>query len=238
MSWQKHIKQTRVKNPNKSFKECLKIASKTYTKKENKQKGNGLLKGLRGILASVPGSVKRMTRSHGDKKITSIDICRTPVLSKYQKALNLVTLGGVNAVKQKYSYDDIYHLFLVLTFENGDRYSIEKNQVVKIHKNPRPGGECKSARTNGSTFANMMSQANIRHGDGFYRYSAHKNNCQAFVRAIANALGAQSFNSFISQNTDQLLPKGIVRSAVQLTTDTAGLAARAVGGGKKRRSKK
>ena len=231
-SWINHIKQ--VQNEKGiSWKEAMILAKKSYKKKNKKQSGTGAVKDfVLQKLRSRPPILNAIMKNN--KKVVKIEVCRKPITKTYRKFLKFVTGGDSEKTTRKYSYDDIYHLFMILIFEDGSRMSLEKNQRVKIRK-PKPKSkqtECKTVSIGGIPFGQMMMKAEERGGKDFYRYSAYRFNCQHFLNTILTANGINSLSSFILQDARSLLPKGIGRSAIQSVTDAAGFIDALTGGSK------
>lgn len=184
--------------------------------------------GLKEFLGSRPRPIKRLLRDRFDKRITNVEVCRTPINRGLKKALNLLSGGQIKRVSNRLAYDDIYHLYLVLTLDNGERYSIEKNQVVKVQKNPpkRRHTECRSkALKDPPTLIDFIRRGERKDGLNHYRYSAFKYNCQRFLKTLLNGIGVHDFDEFILQDADQLL-RGKSRAVAQALTDIAGVGTR------------
>ena len=110
---------------------------------------------------------------------------------------------------------------------------MEKNQRVAVNKGKAPPGECidiKQAPT--SPFVLDFIVQGEKTGDNFYRYDAVRYNCQDWQRRLLNASGIHEADSFISQNTQELLTPA-VGAIARATTDIAGLADYVMKGGKK-----
>ena len=59
--------------------------------------------------------------------------------------LNAVSLGAFSKRFGRLPYDKLFHLRLDLTFEDGSRLAVEKNEVINMYTNPKKlkGGEQK-----------------------------------------------------------------------------------------------
>lgn len=233
--WMVHVKKVQKKHPELAYKDVLVKAKKSYTKKT--QTGDGILRDIgRAVqkkalsyLQSRPSNVSSLLKSHGEKTITNFQVCRSPINSVIKKLLNLISGGQIKRVEEKNNYDDIYHLFLIMTFNDGSKYSIEKNERVVIKKNPqqRPNSECKSAGVN-ITFNDLISGAEKRDGGNLYRYDASNWNCQKFLSTLSSVAGVSGLNSFIMQDANALV-QGNTKKIAQATTDVAGVASRIIG---------
>lgn len=184
-------------------------------------------------LRKPPKKVRQWVEKYKDVPIVSVQVCREPVNTIYQKVANLMTLGRWNEVKEKYNYDDIFHLFLRIDLANGKSYTIEKNQRVSLKSGKRNRGvgmECMPAETVNIPLGEFIDKGVRRGGREFWRYRADVDNCQKFVSDLLTANGITKFNSFISQDTRSLLGPG-TRKVIQALSDVAGTVERVVQGG-------
>ena len=102
------------------------------------QYGKGLLKKIKEkhleILKSRPRNIFKFMRDKGDNKIVSINVCRTPINKTIKKVLNLLTKQTLEEVRKKYDYDDVYHLYAVLIFEDNSKNALPKAIIPRILK--------------------------------------------------------------------------------------------------------
>lgn len=176
-----------------------------------------------------PKVVDRLIKSVGDKKIVKVRVCRKPVTRVFQTALNFLTKGQWESVKRKYNYDDVFHLWLEMVLEDGSVYSIEKNQRVKLGKGKfRGGGDCKETGVNKSV--REFIENGESSGNNFYRYNADTYNCQHFVKTLLNKNGVYSLDSFVGQNTQELLTKRTSK-VLQAVSDVGAVGSYILSGG-------
>ena len=76
----------------------------------------------------VPQNVKNALNKIGSNKIISARIGRTPVQAIIQGALK--TVANV-------PYDDLFHLFIELTLDNGQKWVLEKIERINLVKEDR-----------------------------------------------------------------------------------------------------
>lgn len=90
-----------------------------------------------------PKNVKDFIQKYGDKDITSIIICKTPVEKYVKTALNVISLGKFNKNIQDLSYDNIFHLYIYVVIGN-ETFIMEKNEIITITKakGGRPKENC------------------------------------------------------------------------------------------------
>ena len=78
----------------------------------------------------APPQVREFQRNHGDLPILSFTICKSPIKKTFDTILNIVSFGTWASAKAKYSYDDLFHLYMVVELVGGIIARIEKNQVI------------------------------------------------------------------------------------------------------------
>ena len=148
--------------------------------------------------------------------ITNITIVRTPLSKVLKLALDALTFGRISKNSTKEGYDTLFHLALYLTTSKGV-YSLEKNEVITMMKNPRIGEKSETMNVpvmNPLTTATLLNNTHKYMGNNFFVYDAKACNCQNFVSSIlkANYLDTDDNLRFILQNTETIF-KGITRFA-------------------------
>ena len=163
----------------------------------------------RDVGSQYPPQVRNILLNHGNHKIVDIKLCKE-VVSENTEFL-LKALAGKNTweeAKKKYGFDRFYHLFMIVTMENGSRLHIEKNEVIRISDNPRP---CPDALDLGSpsniTVSELLDRTKQRIGNNdFFTYDPLSNNCQAFVKQLLITMGLfnKTSNDFLFQDIEGL----------------------------------
>jgi len=77
---------------------------------------------------NVPQNVKNALNKIGNNKIISARLGRTPVQAVIQGALKVVA---------SVPYDDLFHLFIELTLDNGQKWVLEKIERINLVKEDR-----------------------------------------------------------------------------------------------------
>ena len=77
---------------------------------------------------NIPPSVKNALNKIGSNKIVSARVGRTPVQAIIQGALK--TVANV-------PYDDLFHLFIELTLDDGQKWILEKIERINLVKEDR-----------------------------------------------------------------------------------------------------
>lgn len=161
---------------------------------------------VRDVGSQYPPQVRNILTKHGSHKITDIKLCKE-VVSQNTEFL-LKALAGSKTweeAKKKHGFDKFYHLFMIVTMEDGSSLHIEKNEVIRVSENPRA---CPDALDLGAplqpiTLGEMMERTKQRIGDrDFFTYDPLGNNCQNFVNQLLRTMGLwnQTSSSFVFQD--------------------------------------
>ena len=166
-------------------------------------------------------SSNTVRKKHKDKKIIGMSINRTPILIP-KTVLKTV---GINTKDR--DYDDLYHLFMIITFEDNKQITVEKNEVIKLSPTKSRGSSTQTILVNNVpkvTLNELLKNTQVRMGSNYHRYSARDNNCQDFLLNIllANKFGGDKVKSFIKQNIDGLVGKN-TSTILNGITNTAGI---------------
>lgn len=161
---------------------------------------------------------------HGNTKIHSIVVCRTPIREAFEKALNVLSFGKWVTSK---GHDRYFHLFMCLILADNTQVCIEKNEIVTITPGCRQNVAevvnvpCKTKKlTIEDLLVNTMQKIGT---NDFFRYNALTCNCQHFVKNIlaANDLLTPKLERFVFQSTDSLvagLPSSFQNLMRRMTT--------------------
>lgn len=170
--------------------------------------GSGLKKVLSSAASAVSSKIKKiftpltdkynnqsqkMINKYGDKKITSIQIRRTPIASILDNVLNLISLGKWAKAKKDQQIDKLFHLALIVVID-GQQVVIEKNAAIDLSTNfkttadtqvqPVPMGD----KT--FTLNEMLEKTRNAVGDQrYFAYDPFTNNCQYFIRYLLQTVG-------------------------------------------------
>jgi len=193
--------------------------------------GEGLFNWIKSKFLEIrPRILNDLLIQKGNQIVNKISVCRKPVLSIIQKALNILSFGSFKKNMEKLGYDNVFHLYMVLYLSDGSIWSLEKNQRVNVVKGPILGGDCQEIQYGKKTLNDFILTAENRNIPGFYRYDAFKDNCQKWIKDIMNSNDINNLDSFILQDVDTLVPSLLKRFA-QGATDIAGVADYVIRGG-------
>jgi len=157
-----------------------------------------------------PPAVRELIHKYGNKTVKSIIIDRTPVVKALQSVLNFVSGGEFNKKLDTMPYDQIFHLRIDITFEDGSRLAVEKNEVINMYENPKAkkGSEQKAIQyiPHGITLDSMLEEAKKIQGKKYFDYSAYDNNCQDFIMALLKGsnIGTEEDYQFVKQDSKSL----------------------------------
>jgi hypothetical protein len=181
---------------------------------------NRVVKGVKdvsmGFRTDYPPSVRGLLGHIGDKPIVQMFVRRDPIQSALNTALNFISIGKWNQVRDKYGFDKFFHLRLevIVRVAEADnilgRYTIEKNEVINIVRAIpiEADTEIMPIRMNeGLTVNDLLNGAKQIQGENFFRYDAFHNNCQDFVRAMLLSTGflTPEIQEFIKQDITQAI---------------------------------
>ena len=171
----------------------------------------------------VSAKVRTLLKKIGDIPIASAEIVRSPVQSIVQQAINFVSGGEFKKAIADKPYDDIFHLMIILTLEDGKKYSLEKNAIITLQPYKGRRGESSPVSVpSGLTLNKAMEKTQEAMGDAFATYSARDNNCQDFILAFlkANGMGDEKDYAFVKQDVKSLFGKtSFLRKFTNTVTD-------------------
>ncbi len=183
---------------------------------------------IQGPRKGPPPQIREFLAKNGNQLIRSLVVCRVPIYKVIDKALNLISLGQWQKNKDKYHFDDLFHLYTYVTLADGKIYRMEKNQVVQVRQVSaiEPKGECRSVGapakplTLGELFKNGEAQQS-----SFWNYNPVNNNCQVFVMNLLQGSGllTKDLTDFIKQCAECVL-NGYTSTIAKGITNLAGRA--------------
>lgn len=207
-------------------------------------------KGVFDVYTDFPPKIKAWINA--DVKITSISVCRKPISSNVEKAIDLFSAGKFAEAKAESGYDKMFHLYL---FINGE-FALERNETIQLNRiQPDSETECIPLNIEGRLLTSKFLMENsLRYAfnptsgvpDNHYtraeqlakinRYDPFRNNCQDFVLSVlrGSGLGNNQIYRWVKQPTEVLLRKIPVftQSLASFTTDLAARARRFFGLGR------
>ena len=168
---------------------------------------------------NIPQNVKTALNKIGTNKIISARLGRTPVQAIIQGALK--TVANV-------PYDDLFHLFIELTLDNGQKWVLEKIErinLVKEDRTKKAGAEFTSSFPVNKSVDELFQNTKNRMGDKFLPYQSASNNCQYFIMGVldGNGLNNSERTAFVKQDTKAIFEKNpALRKFANTLTDIGG----------------
>jgi len=175
---------------------------------------------------------QKIIEAYGENTITSIKVGRKPLSSVLNAVLNVVSLGIYKKWIQRSQYDDLFHLFALITLNNGKTILIEKRasiDMVVIKKNYTPPEYTEFAQVliehPDIQFKTLLDNTEKLQGKNYFIYNAETNNCQRFISDMlqSNGLLTPELNTFINQDVSSLFEKlkyskGLINATTGLGT--------------------
>lgn len=187
-----------------------------------------LIKVLKGN--SYTNSVQSILNTVGGKNITQMTIYRTPLSTILKFLLSVTSKGEFDKRLKELPFDTLYHLFLVIKLDNGNKYILEKNEVINLKKFTSIPKNSESLEVIGNfpTMNELLNNTKLIMKGNYYTYQAQRNNCQLFIHSIlkANSLGNNENSNFVLQDTESLFQNDTkFRKIVNSITDIGAVSA-------------
>ena len=171
---------------------------------------------LFGAKLDFSNKIKNILDKYGNQKIRAIRIGRRPINSLVEKAFDVISLGKWSKLRADFFYDRLFHLFLVITMDDGTVVSLEKNSIVNMEENdPRcsmKDVECVEIEypTDSLTLEELVRKPLERIGkEKYFVYDPFQANCQLFIRAVLETFGLYSKKAeeFIYQDLTEIISR-------------------------------
>jgi transcriptional antiterminator Rof (Rho-off) len=186
--------------------------------------------------------IKKILKKYGDEKIVGIRVGRRPISSMVEKAFNLISLGKWEKLRKKYYYDKLFHLFLIITLEDGTKLSFEKNDIVNMEENDsrcsQKNVDCIELEydQNSISVNDLVKKPLDRIGKkDYFIYDPFKLNCQIFIKSILETFGLYDNNTknFVYQDIKDIVKElpFYVKWTSKAITDTTAFAKKISGAG-------
>ena len=148
---------------------------------------------------------------YGDVPIKGIMVCRSPVQQTVQEAMNLVSLGAFKKRLSRQSYDDIYHLFALITLEDGTILTLDKQAILTLKVGNKSYQDSMNVASPFTTLNEMLDKTKANMGNNFFTYNARTNNCQVFLFQFlqANRKATPQLRDFIMQDVNSLFDSNL-----------------------------
>lgn len=155
-----------------------------------------------------PKRFRNALKEFGDEPITSISMYRAPVDRIGEMAVQLITAGKWNDIKNKAGVDKVFHTGMVIN----NKYTLEKLSKLELRKDTstlnKKDTETFDIPVNKEiTINELVSNAYKKMRDKFFKYDFLNNNCQSFVQGVLSASGllSSSANQWIKQDISKII---------------------------------
>ena len=188
--------------------------------------------------------IKKILKKYGDKKILAIRVGRRPISNMVEKAFNIISLGKWDKLRKKYYYDKLFHLFLIITLEDGTKLSLEKNDIVNIDVNDsrcsQKNVDCIEIeyQQNSISVTDLIKKPLNRIGkEDYFIYDPFELNCQIFIKSILETFGLFNTNvkNFVYQDIRNIIKElpFYVKWTAKALTDSSAFSKKISGAGNK-----
>lgn len=177
----------------------------------------------------APKAFREFLDRNGTKIITNIELYREPVKSVVQKVLNVISFGYWDQVKDQLKYDDVFHLYMVVTLDDGSSWRLEKNHIVqaKRYDNTFDGLNVPLKGKHLTLYEFINNGVNLAGRDVFYKYNAANNNCQVFCFTLlqGSGLDSEKAEEYILQDTEHIVRSlpNFTQNIINESTDLAAI---------------
>ena len=162
--------------------------------------------------------IQKLLTQYGDKQITGITIIREPIKQYVNILTNIITLGEIDKYKNTYNINELFHLYMIVSLNDGSFIRVEKNEEIDIEKvnsipqlDPKFVYVCKLPSNNLTLNILLNKTLNTIGQARYFKYDALNNNCQNYLYNILSTNGFNSINpdmkQFIIQDLTQLANK-------------------------------
>ena len=189
-------------------------------------------------LTDYNAQFRKVLEQYGEQPIKSIMVCRSPVQRAVQEAMNVVSLGAFKKRLGRAPYDEIYHLFCLITLEDGTVLTLDKQSQITLKVGNKSYKDSISVAPPFTNLNEMLEKTKESMGNNFFTYNAKSNNCQVFLFQFlqANGKATPQLRNFIMQDIDSLFDDNLEYFS-KLVTDLGSKIATVQYGGKVRSRK-
>lgn len=139
---------------------------------------------FQGMRQRASPSIRQWLEKNGEKKIKKIVVGRKPIQSGVEKVANLLSLGKYEANKKSLGYDKMFHLFMIITLDDGSSIKLEKEEVPKLTISSDAGPDKIEVQKQPNVSMNeFIKNAETKAGGTkLWVYDPISQNCQYFVK--------------------------------------------------------
>lgn len=156
-------------------------------------------------------ATQKWVKANENQTISAMVIRRAPIAAGLNVAFNLITAGQWTPGMRAAGYDQMYHLGVVITEENGKSSILEKLSSLNFSDSITtvPNTEYRKVSIPAGLTVGMMLDKtfDFMGSEKYFKYDAFANNCQTFIYSLlkSNGLGTQADYDWLLQPLDVLL---------------------------------
>lgn len=183
---------------------------------QTKKTVNALVYGLTDYNAAV----RKVLEQYGNEPIKSILVCRNPVSEFVKTGLDVLSYGQFKKRLANQPYDTIYHLFTLITLEDGTVLTLDKQSQITLTVGAKPYKDSIAVSPPFTTLNTMLDNTRKAMGDkDFFGYDSLANNCQNFLFKFFRSNGklTPELKTFIVQDVKDLFDEGLEKKSRFIT---------------------
>jgi hypothetical protein len=146
-------------------------------------------KALQGPRTDFSKRFKDTLQKDGNKKVVSIQVGRHPLQKGVKLALDTLSLGKFSKTQKQLNYDQIYHQYAIVTFDDGSTKVVQYNH--QIEEGTPTHDDIKDIKVsipvNKDLTFNELIQNTVSGKKDAFRYNPATNNCQLFVKSMIDS---------------------------------------------------
>ena len=165
-------------------------------------------------------AVRDVLEQYGDIPIKSMLICRNPVSEFVKTGLDVLSFGQFKKRLANQPYDTIYHLFCLITLEDGTKLVLDKQSQVTLKISNKSYKDSAVVTPPFTNLDEMLNNTRKSMGDSqFFGYDSLANNCQNFLFRFLKANGklTPELKNFIVQDVKDLFDADLEKKSRFIT---------------------
>ena len=171
-------------------------------------------------LTDYNAAVRKVLEQYGNEPIKSILVCRNPVSEFVKTGLNVLSFGQFKKRLADQPYDTIYHLFTLITLEDGTVLTLDKQSQITLTVGAKPYKDSIAVSSPFTTLNTMLDNTRKAMLDkDFFGYDSLANNCQNFLFKFFRSNGklTPDLKSFIVQDVKDLFDADLEKKSRFIT---------------------
>jgi hypothetical protein len=171
-------------------------------------------------LSDYNKAVRDVLERYGDMPIRAILVCRNPVSEFVKTGLDVLSFGKFKKRLANQPYDTIYHLFCLITLEDGTVLTLDKQALISLTVGSKAYKSSVAVPPPFTTLNEMLNNTRKAMGDkDFFGYDSLANNCQNFLFKFFRSNGklTPELKNFIVQDVKGLFDENLEKKSRFIT---------------------